>query len=109
MFQNADGTWTADLDVKAVNPGAYHFRILVPTSLRRVPPGTNVQPTGWTAVDVCDFQSNGKRSRCRRDGIAMGQLAQYLDYGVVEIWTWPSNPRVELSRKWATAPLILDE
>lgn len=74
-----------------------------------VPPGTTLKPAGWTPINVCDFVSNGRRTRCERDGLAMDQLAQYLEYGVVEIWTSPANSRFGPSRKWATAPLFLDE
>ena len=109
VFQNRDGTWSAGIDVTGINPGAYHFRIVVPTSFDRVPPGTTLKPAGWTPINVCDFVSNGRRTRCDRDGLAMDQLAQYLEYGVVEIWTSPANSRFGPSRKWATAPLFLDE
>ena len=109
LSQKADDTWTAAVSVQGLAPGRYHFRLMIPTAFHAPGPGDTLVPSTWAPVDVCSFTSRKRKAGCKLAGMYLADLAPFLEDGVVEIWTWPLDPRTELSRKYATAPFSLQD
>jgi hypothetical protein len=83
--------------------------VVVPTAFYKVPPGNNLTPGRWIGVNLCSFDASRGRAGCKVDGVEFGDLAQNMNHGVLELWSWPSDPRREPWRKWASAPLLRED
>src|SRR5262245_26034821 len=109
VSQAADGSWSARLVIENAPEGRYLYRLVVPTRFYRRPPGTALFPAGWVPVNVCILEATGDHSACALDDVPLGNLADFLELGVVEVWAIPADPRHALAQRWGTAPLHLAE
>jgi hypothetical protein len=109
LVQNDEGVWTARVALDAVAEGTYLVRLVVPTTFYRRHPAARPTPARWTPVEICELDATGRGAHCVLEDLPLDAVAEFIDFGVIEIWRAPDDARRHLPLRWASAPLHLSE